>query len=141
MAHVCADYAISMRRACPILRLNRSTQRYQSHRDPRLEPGPRIRELARNRIRFCFGRLYVLLGREGWHPGRNQAYRLYTHETQRLRSKLSRRRKIVATAVTLRTGASQFGMELVPSGRSAGQRGALPGDHDRGRVQQLRVAD
>ena len=97
MAYICDHYAVSERRACRILRSHRSTQRYRSHRDPRLELRARMRELARNRIRFGYRRLHVLLRREGWQLGKNQAYRLYTQESLQLRSKLPRRRKMVAT--------------------------------------------
>lgn len=97
VAYICDDYPVSERRACRILRLHRSTQRYQSHRDPELELRARMRELARNRIRFGYRRLHVLLRREGWKLGKNQAYRLYTQESLQLRSKLPRRRKMVVT--------------------------------------------
>lgn len=97
MAYICDHYAVSERRACRILRLNRSTQRYRCQRDPKLELRARMRELARSRIRFGYRRLHVLLRREGWELGRNQAYRLYTLESLQLRSKLPRRRKMVVT--------------------------------------------
>lgn len=56
-----------------------------------------MRELAGIRIRYGYWRLHVLLKREGWQLGRNQAYRLYREERLQLRSKLPRRRKMVAT--------------------------------------------
>jgi putative transposase len=40
-------------------------------------------------------RVHVLLKREGWKLGRNQAWRLYSEEQLQLRSKLPRRRKMI----------------------------------------------
>lgn len=56
-----------------------------------------MRELAQARIRYGYRRLHVLLRREGWCLGKDQAYRLYTEESLQLRSKLPRRRKMMVT--------------------------------------------
>lgn len=46
----------------------------QSCKDPRTELRARIRELAHTRVRFGYRRLHVLLRREGWDIGKNQAH-------------------------------------------------------------------
>ncbi len=56
-----------------------------------------MRELARSRVRYGYRRLHVLLKREGWRLGKNQAYRVYGEEGLQLRSKLPRRRKMVVS--------------------------------------------
>src|SRR5450759_1453099 len=56
-----------------------------------------MRDLPQVRIRYGYRRLHVLLRREGWRLGKNQAYRLYNEESLQLRSKLPRRRKMVVT--------------------------------------------
>ncbi len=56
-----------------------------------------MREIAHTRVRYGYRRVHVLLRREGWQLGRNQAYRLYCEE--QLRSKLPKRRKMVVTRV------------------------------------------
>jgi putative transposase len=65
--------------------------------DPKLELRGRMRELARSCVRWGYRRIHILLQREGWSLGRDQAYRLYTEEGLQLRSKLPRRRKMVVT--------------------------------------------
>ena len=54
-----------------------------------------MHEIARTRVRYGYRRIHVLLKREGWQLGRNQAFRLYQEEQLQLRSKLPRRRKMV----------------------------------------------
>ena len=54
-----------------------------------------MRELAQIRIRYGYRRLHILLRREGWDLGKDQAYRLYNAEALQLRSKRPRRRKMV----------------------------------------------
>lgn len=88
-------YGVPQRRACRLVRLHRSVFYYRSVKNPRLELRQRMRELARTRVRYGYRRLHVLLKREGWSLGRNQAYRLYCEEGLQLRSKLPRRRKMV----------------------------------------------
>jgi len=53
-----------------------------------------MRELAQVRVRYGYRRLHVLLRREGWSLGKDQTYCLYTEESQQLRSKRPRRRKM-----------------------------------------------
>jgi putative transposase len=72
-------------------------QYYQSCKDPRTALRARMRELAQVRVRYGYRRLHVLLRREGWSLGKEQAYRLYTEEHLQLRSKWPRRRKMLVT--------------------------------------------
>jgi putative transposase len=88
-------YAIARRRACRIVGQHRSVQYYRSCKDPRLGLRARLRELAQVRVRYGYRRLHVLLRREGWQVGKEQAYRLYTEEGLQLRSKRPRHRKMV----------------------------------------------
>ena len=92
--YICDHYGVPQRRACRLVRLHRSVFYYRSVKDPQLELRQRMRELARTRVRFGYRRLHVLLKREGWSLGRNQAYRFYCEEGLQLRSKLPRRRKM-----------------------------------------------
>ena len=54
-----------------------------------------MRELAQIRIRYGYRRLHILLRREGWGLGKDQAYRLYNAEALQVRSNRPRRRKRV----------------------------------------------
>jgi putative transposase len=97
VAYIRDHYAISRRRACQLVRLRRSVLYYRSVKDPQLALRGRMHEIARTRVRFGYRRIHVLLRREGWTLGRNQAYRLYTQEALQLRSKLPKRRKMAVT--------------------------------------------
>lgn len=48
-------------------------------------------------MQYGYRRLHVLLRREGWALGKEQAYRLYTEESLQLRSKRPRRRKMAVS--------------------------------------------
>nr|WP_186116018.1 IS3 family transposase [Burkholderia gladioli] len=97
VAYVVSHYGLTMRRACRLLKQPRSVQYYRSVKDPRAELRSRMREIAYTRVRYGYRRVHVLLRREGWQLGRNQAYRLYCEEQLQLRSKLPKRRKMVVT--------------------------------------------
>ena len=97
VAYVVDRYHLSTRRACRIVKEHRSGYYYRSCKDPRTALRGRMRELAQTRIRYGYRRLHVLLKREGWVLGKEQAYRLYAQESLQLRSKLPRRRKMVVT--------------------------------------------
>lgn len=76
--YVVDHYRTSRRRARRIVQLHRSNAYYRSCRDPKVALRSRLRELAQSRIRYGYRRLHVLLRREGWSLGKDQAYRLYT---------------------------------------------------------------
>lgn len=97
MAYVVSHYALTMRRACRLLKQPRSVQYYSSIKDPRHDLRSRMRELAQARVRYGYRRLHVLLKRDGWQLGRNQMYRFYCEEQLQLRSKLPKRRKMVVS--------------------------------------------
>jgi putative transposase len=92
--YVVGHYRTSRRRACRIVNLHRSNAYYRSRKDPKLALRARMRELAQIRIRYGYRRLHILLRREGWDLGKDQAYRLYNAEALQLRSKRPRRRKM-----------------------------------------------
>lgn len=90
-----SHHRISQRRACRLVKQHRSNQYYRSVTGPRQDLRRRMRELAQVRVRYGYRRLHVVLRREGWQLGHNQAYRLYREEGLQLRSKLPKRRKMV----------------------------------------------
>jgi len=87
-------YTVARRRACALIKQTRSTDYYRSTKDPRHDLRARMREIAGTRVRYGYRRIHVLLKREGWQLGRNQAYRIYVEERLQLRSKLPKRRKM-----------------------------------------------
>lgn len=92
--YVRGHYDISLRRACQLVQVSRSTPCYQRRKDPRAKLRQRMRELANIRVRWGYRRLHVLLRREGWQLGRSQCYRIYDEEQLQLRSKLPKKRKM-----------------------------------------------
>ena len=65
VAHLQDTMGLSERRACLIVGADRKTVRYCSRRPPDTELRARLRELANERRRFGYRRLFILLRREG----------------------------------------------------------------------------
>ena len=63
---MCADWNVSIRRACRVLRFDTSTYHYKSRR--RDQAGSRLgsRRSAQTRVRYGYRRVHVMLRREGW---------------------------------------------------------------------------
>jgi len=89
-----ALYRVSERRACRAFGWPRSTQRYRPRRDPATALRTRLRDLAMNRRRYGYRRLWVLLRREGWIVNHKRVLRVYREEGLAVRSK--HRKKLAA---------------------------------------------
>ena len=94
VAHLQAAMGLSERRACSIVEADRTMVRYRSRRPPEAELRNRLRELANERRRFGYRRLFVLLRGEGEPSGINRIYRLYREEGLTVRKRRSRRRAV-----------------------------------------------
>jgi putative transposase len=88
-------YRVAEHRVCRVLGFSRTTNRYQSRRNPRAERRVRLRDLAASRVQFGYPRLWVLLRREGWLVNKKLVYRLYREEGLGIRRRKPRRRKSV----------------------------------------------
>ncbi len=66
--------------------------RYRSRRPPDVELRARLRELANERRRFGYRRLFILLREQGEPSGINRIYRLYREEGLTVRKREARRR-------------------------------------------------
>ena len=75
--------------------------RYQARRAPETELRGRLRELANERRRFGYRRLFVLLRREGEPSGINRIYRLYREEGLTVRKRRARRKAVGTRAPIL----------------------------------------
>ena len=62
---------MSERRACEVVAADRKMVRYQSRRPPETELRARLRELANERRRFGYRRLFIMLRRESDSHHRN----------------------------------------------------------------------
>ena len=101
VAHLQADMGLSERRACSIVGADRKMVRYRSRRPPDTELRGRLRELANERRRFGYRRLFVLLRREGEPSGINRIYRLYREEGLTVRKRRARRKAVGTRAPIL----------------------------------------
>jgi putative transposase len=84
-------YQLSERRAARLIRIDRSSHRYRSRKDPQEALRRRLRELASTHVRYGYRRLTVLLRREGWGVNAKRIYRLYTEEGLQVRTKQRKR--------------------------------------------------
>src|SRR5579863_8172970 len=80
------EYAFSQRRACGLLTMSVSSYRYQSRRS---DEGLRVRlvELAREKPRFGYRRLHVLLRRSGEAVNHKRVHRVYREAGLSIRRK------------------------------------------------------
>jgi transposase InsO family protein len=101
VAHLQAVMGLSERRACSIVGADRKMVRYRSHRPPDTELRARLRDLANDRRRFGYRRLFILLRREGEPSGVNRIHRLYREEGLSVRKRRARRKAVGAQAPIL----------------------------------------
>ena len=73
---------------------DRKMIRYRSRRAPDTELRQRLRDLANERRRFGYRRLFVLLRRESEPSGINRIYRLYCEEGLAVRKRGGRKRAV-----------------------------------------------
>ena len=92
VAHLQAIMSLSERRACSVVGADRKMIRYRSSRPPDAALRGRLRDLANERRRFGYRRLFVLLRREGEPSGINRIYRLYREEGLTVRKRRARRK-------------------------------------------------
>ncbi len=101
VAYLRAEHGLSERRACHIVGADRTMIRYRSRRAPDTALRGRLRDLANERRRFGYRRLFVLLRREGEPSGINRIYRLYREEGLTVRKRKARRKAVGTRAPIL----------------------------------------
>ena len=107
-AHLCLSYAVSQRRACTAMGIDRSSVRYRRRRPDDAALRLRLRELAAVRRRFGYRRLQILLRREGLHLNHKKLRRLYAEERLQVRRRGGRKRALGTRApLTIPQGPNQ----------------------------------
>lgn len=101
VTHLKTVMGLSERRACQIISADRKTIRYRSSRPPEVELREKLRDLANERRRFGYRRLFILLRRDGESSGVNRIYRLYREEGLCVRKRKARRRAVGTRAPIL----------------------------------------
>ena len=84
-------FAVSERRVCRVLGFSRTTYRKSPERVKDLVLVERLRALARERPRFGYRRLHLMLGREGLNVNHKRVYRIYRAEGLAVRKKERRK--------------------------------------------------
>ena len=108
VAHLCASYEVSQRRACKLIGADRTSMRYRSRRPDEAVLRARLRELAAQRRRFGYRRLQILLRREGTRVNHKKLRRLYREERLQVRRRGGRKRALGTRApLTLPQGPNQ----------------------------------
>ena len=102
------DKGYSQRQACALVGLEPKTFRYVSKRSDDGAVRSRLRELALERRRFGYRRLYLMLRREGVRLNRKKLYRLYREERLTVRKRGGRKRALGTRApMTIPQSANQ----------------------------------
>ena len=94
VAHLRNVLKMSERRACTLVAADRKMIRYRSRRPLDIELRSRLRDLANQRRRFGYRRLFILLREQGEPSGINRIYRLYREEGLTVRKRKARRKAI-----------------------------------------------
>lgn len=102
---MCADWAVSIRRACGVLKFDCSSYHYkscrtrcpaavrlQTARGDTAELKRRIKEICETRVRYCHRRVYVVLDQKGWEVSIKMVYNVYRDLGLQLRNKTPKRR-------------------------------------------------
>ena len=91
MALLRAEHSLSERRACKLLGVDRTSYRYEPQPDGEAALRQELLTLARQKPRYGYRRLGVLLARRGWAVNHKRVYRLYREEHLAVR-RLKRKR-------------------------------------------------
>lgn len=92
MDQVRETWKASVRRACEVLRIDRSLYTYRARRGDQAALKQRIKQICETRVRYGYRRIHVLLRREGWEVNPKRIYRLYKEMGLQLRNKVPKRR-------------------------------------------------
>ena len=94
VAHMRTRFAVSERRACSVIEVDRMMVRYRSTRPDDGTLRERLKALAQERRRFGYRRLHVLLRREGYAVNHKRLFRLYREERLMVRRRGGRKRAV-----------------------------------------------
>ena len=94
VVHLIDSHQVSQRRACDILQVDRSSVRYQAKRGNDAELRDAIKRVARERRRFGYRRINVMLQREGIHMNHKKLRRIYVEEKLQVRRRGGRKRAL-----------------------------------------------
>jgi putative transposase len=94
VVHLMETHQVSQRRACEVLQIDRSTVRYQSQRGDDAAVRDAIKRVSRERRRFGYRRIHVMVAREGFKVNHKKVRRIYTEEKLQVRRRGGRKRAL-----------------------------------------------
>jgi putative transposase len=94
VAHACTVHAVSQRRACLALTIDRSTVRYTSTRPDDALLREAMKAVAAERRRFGYRRIHIMLDRQGIVMNQKKLRRLYREEKLQVRRRGGRKRAL-----------------------------------------------
>ena len=123
VADIIEKFQMSERRACELLDVDRSSYRYRARSDRNVELRQRLMELAGERPRFGYRRLWLLLNHERGPINRKRVERLYREAGLKLRRRSRRRLKTRIPEKPMLTEPNQeWSMDFVHDQLATGQR-------------------
>lgn len=94
VAHLMEVHQVSQRRACSALNVDRSMVRYQSRRADDTDLRNAIKRVSRERRRFGYRRIHVMVEREGYRVNHKKLRRIYREEKLQVRRRGGRKRAL-----------------------------------------------
>ena len=122
VAFVVAEFGYSERAACKLMGVERSTYRYGPRADRNVKLRSDLVQVAKEKPRYGYRRLWALLTRRGWRVNPKRVYRLYRQEHLAVRRLRRKRIQRGTTPSPLITGpnhewAIDFVSDALASGR------------------------
>jgi putative transposase len=117
------ERGLGVTRACGLVGISRSLNRYRSRRPDCTALRDRIEQLAAVKRRYGYRRIHILLRREGWSINRKRTYRLYreaglaVRRRKRKRIGLVERRPLPKPAAANLSWSMDFVADCLASGR------------------------
>jgi putative transposase len=123
VAHIIEKFQMSERRACELVHVDRSSYRYRPRPDRNVELRRRMMELAGERPRFGYHRLWLLLNDEQGPINHKRVERLYRQAGLKVRRRSRKRLKIERLEKPIFTAPNQeWAMDFVHDQLATGQR-------------------
>ncbi len=94
VAHLVNNHQVSQRRACEVLEVDRSTVRYRSKRMDNTEQRDAIKLVAKERRRFGYRRINIMVQRGGIYMNHKKLRRIYAEEKLQVRHRGGRKRAL-----------------------------------------------
>ena len=93
-AHLCTAHGVSQRRACKVLKVDRSSVRYRSIRPDDGALREAMKKVASERRRFGYRRIHLMLQRQGIAMNHKKLRRLYREDKLQVRRRGGRKRAL-----------------------------------------------